>query len=153
METNSRVEKVELRLALVCYGGVSLAIYMHGVTKELHKLVRASRRFDELDDVDGPNPFSANGSVSDTEGTYFEALRSLAKAGRWLSVSIDIIAGTSAGGINGVVLAKAIARDASQEQLKRLWIDEGDLKKLLRAPRVGGLRGRAAMALAGSCLG
>ena len=37
----------ELRLALVCYGGVSLAIYMHGVTKELHKLVIASRRFDE----------------------------------------------------------------------------------------------------------
>ena len=25
----------ELRIALVCYGGVSLAIYMHGVTKEV----------------------------------------------------------------------------------------------------------------------
>jgi len=25
----------ELRLALVCYGGISLAVYMHGVTKEL----------------------------------------------------------------------------------------------------------------------
>lgn len=25
----------ELRLALVCYGGVSLAVYMHGVTKEI----------------------------------------------------------------------------------------------------------------------
>ena len=24
----------ELRLALVCYGGVSLAVYMHGTTKE-----------------------------------------------------------------------------------------------------------------------
>ncbi len=32
----------ELRLAVVCYGGVSLAIYMHGITKEIHKLVRAS---------------------------------------------------------------------------------------------------------------
>ena len=31
----------ELRLALVCYGGVSLAIYMHGITKELEKLARA----------------------------------------------------------------------------------------------------------------
>jgi hypothetical protein len=30
------------RLALVCYGGVSLAIYMHGITKELEKLTRAS---------------------------------------------------------------------------------------------------------------
>ena len=37
----------ELRLALVCYGGVSLAIYMHGITKELEKLVRASARFVE----------------------------------------------------------------------------------------------------------
>ena len=35
----------ELRLALVCYGGVSLAIWMHGVTKELFKLVRASEAY------------------------------------------------------------------------------------------------------------
>ena len=143
----SRRNATELRLALVCYGGVSLAIYMHGVTKELHKLVRASRAFDELDDIDGPNPFTASGAKPDTEAAYFEALRSLARAGRRLSVSIDIIAGTSAGGINGVVLAKALARDAQQEQLKRLWIDAGDLKKLLRAP-VGGLRTRAFLAFA-----
>ena len=136
METSSSTKAAELRLALVCYGGVSLAIYMHGVTKELHKLVRASRSFDELDDLDGPNPFTSDSATPDTEAAYFEALRSLAKAGRRLSVSIDIIAGTSAGGINGVVLAKAIARDANQEQLKRLWIDEGDLKKLLRAPGI-----------------
>ncbi|MGH9199167.1 MAG: hypothetical protein ACRD1T_25980, partial [Acidimicrobiia bacterium] len=35
----------EIRLALVCYGGVSLAIYMHGVTKEIHKLLLASLAF------------------------------------------------------------------------------------------------------------
>ena len=35
----------ELRIALVCYGGVSLAVYMHGVTKELWKLARASRAY------------------------------------------------------------------------------------------------------------
>ena len=142
------MKAAELRLALVCYGGVSLAIYMHGVTKELHKLVRASRSFDELDELDGPNPFATGAGQPDTEAAYFEALRSMAKAGRRLSVSIDIIAGTSAGGINGVVLAKAVARDTTQEQLKRLWIDEGDLKKLLRAPRIGGLRTRAVLAVA-----
>jgi patatin-related protein len=141
----------ELRLALVCYGGVSLAVYMHGVTKELHKLVRASRRFDEVDDLDAPNPFSDNTHAksdidSDSEAAYFEALRSMAKAGRRLSVTIDIVSGTSAGGINGVVLAKALARDATQEQLKRLWIDEGDLKTLLRAPAIGGVRTRAVLA-------
>jgi len=37
----------ELRIALVCYGGVSLAVYMHGVTKELWKLARASRDYHE----------------------------------------------------------------------------------------------------------
>jgi hypothetical protein len=31
----------ELRLALVCYGGVSLAVYMHGITKEVWHLARA----------------------------------------------------------------------------------------------------------------
>ena len=32
----------ELRIALVCFGGVSLAVYMHGISKEILKLVRAS---------------------------------------------------------------------------------------------------------------
>jgi hypothetical protein len=31
---------------VVCYGGVSLAIYMHGTTKELHRLVKASALLD-----------------------------------------------------------------------------------------------------------
>ena len=35
----------ELRIALICYGGISLAVYMHGVTKEIWKLARASRDF------------------------------------------------------------------------------------------------------------
>ena len=148
MEPKFTDSATELRLALVCYGGVSLAIYMHGMTKELHKLVRASRAFDGLADIDGPNPFTADGATIDTEAAYFEALRSLAKGGRRFSVSIDIIAGTSAGGINGVVLAKALARNAQQEQLKRLWIEEGDLKKLLRAPAIGGVRLRAVIAFA-----
>jgi hypothetical protein len=34
----------ELRLAVVFYGGVSLAIYIHGVAQELFNLVRAKRQ-------------------------------------------------------------------------------------------------------------
>ncbi|WP_426566441.1 patatin-like protein [Angustibacter sp. McL0619] len=135
----------ELRLALVCYGGVSLAIYMHGVAKELHKLVVASRRFDELG-AEGVNPFDER---VDSEHAYFEALRDLSGDGRVMSVNVDIIAGTSAGGINGVCLAKVLARNGSQDALKRLWIDEGDLKKLLKAPPVLGWRTRAALAVGG----
>ena len=37
----------ELRLAVVLYGGASLAIYMHGTTKELHRLVKASALEDQ----------------------------------------------------------------------------------------------------------
>ncbi len=132
----------ELRLALVCYGGVSLAIYMHGVAKELHKLVVASRRFDEL----GPaadNPFDP---ATQSEHAYFEALGDLAREQTLLSVNVDIVAGTSAGGINGVCLAKVLARNGSQDALKRLWIDEGDLTKLLHAPPVLGWRTRAVLA-------
>ncbi len=134
----------ELRLALVCYGGVSLAIYMHGVVKELHKLVVASRRFDEL----GPaaaNPFDP---ATETEHAYFEALGDLAREQTLLSVNVDVVAGTSAGGINGVCLAKVLARNGSQEALKRLWIDEGDLSKLLHAPPLLGWRTRAVLAAA-----
>ena len=36
----------ELRLGLVCYGGSSLAIYMHGVTKEVQRLVKGSALLD-----------------------------------------------------------------------------------------------------------
>jgi patatin-related protein len=131
----------ELRIALVCYGGVSLAVYMHGVTKELHKLVRASRAFDEDPST---NPFPSEGS---TEHSYFETLSDLAQHSRRLSVAIDIISGTSAGGINGVFLAKALVIDAEQEELKRLWIDEGDLRKLLRTKVPGGLRTKAFFAI------
>ena len=35
----------ELRIALVCYGGISLAVYMHGITKEVWRLARASRAY------------------------------------------------------------------------------------------------------------
>ncbi len=135
---------IEFRLALVCYGGVSLAVYMHGVTKELHKLVRASRRFDEVRDLGERNPYGDD----ETESAYFEALRELARAGRRLSVTVDVIAGTSAGGINGVVLGKVLALDGGQDGLRQLWIEEGDLRRLLRSLPVGGVRTRALLAAA-----
>ena len=56
-ETQARTGEAELRLALVCYGGVYLAVYMHGVTKELHKLVVAARRLEDVADVDANTAF------------------------------------------------------------------------------------------------
>jgi patatin-related protein len=126
----------ELRLALVCYGGVSLAIYMHGITKELEKLARASA---QLIDGDDANPFPADR----TERAYFDALqRKAADDGFHTRVVIDIISGTSAGGINGVCLAKALALDAPQDGLRDLWLTKGAILKLLaRWPKLPPLAG------------
>lgn len=118
----------ELRLALVCYGGVSLAIYMHGITKELEKLVRASDRLVSLP-PGSPNPFGP----AESESAYFEALRQKAERdGGRTRVVVDVVSGTSAGGINGVCLAKAVARDLPQDALRDVWLRKASILKLLR---------------------
>ena len=129
----------ELRLGLVCYGGVSLAIYMHGVTKELFKLMRAARAFDsayETSDFDPGNWFTGKSEVQDapnydSEPAYFNALAALAGHGAPLTVVLDVIAGTSAGGINGVCLARGLAEGRSLNGFRKLWLDEGDMEDLL----------------------
>jgi patatin-related protein len=111
----------ELRLALVCYGGISLAVYMHGVTKELWHLARASRA-----DHDGEAP--STGVVS----AYRALLNEItAHANTRLRVFADIIAGASAGGINGVFLARAIVSGESLEPLTDLWLSRADVEVLL----------------------
>ena len=129
----------EVRLGLVCYGGVSLAIYMHGQTKELFKLVRAARAVDrarEDGDFD-PDMYFRKGAAPgdspeyDSEPAYFAALKALADAGKPVTVAVDIISGTSAGGINGVCLARALAGGRSLDGIRQLWLDEGDMEDLL----------------------
>jgi patatin-related protein len=124
----------ELRLALVCYGGVSLAIYMHGVTRELHKLIRASAAYDR---DQTKHTFAPDSS----EAVYWDVLRRIdqdgvgaALKGTRLRVVVDIIAGTSAGGINGICLGKALALNCSQDALRDLWFDRGDIAKLVAGP-------------------
>ena len=124
---------LELRLALVCYGGVSLAIWMHGVTLELQKLVAASERRDAADDP-SDNPYEPH----QTEHAYWDALSRREGSGDdavRTRVVIDIVAGTSAGGINGIVLAKALAHNLDQAPVTDVWLDEGDLGKLM-GPRL-----------------
>lgn len=48
---------------------------------------------------------------------------------------VDILSGTSAGGINAIYLAKAFANDQQIDQLKDLWINEGDIALLLNDKR------------------
>jgi patatin-related protein len=119
----------ELRLAVVCYGGSSLAVYMHGVTKEIHRLVRGSL-------LDSPKTGAGSGTAS--ERVYGRLLHELAERHRErlrTRVVVDVIAGTSAGGINGICLAKALAHNLSQDELRNLWFEHGDIDGLLAAPR------------------
>ena len=85
MNENSSYEK-ELRIGLILYGGVSLAIYIYGVVYEFLRLVRQEDAYGELTKAVGVKP------------------------------TIDVISGSSAGGINGLFLAKALASGADLSQ-------------------------------------
>jgi patatin-related protein len=111
----------ELRIALVCYGGVSLAVYMHGVTKELWKLARASRAH-----------HGGQAEPGGTEAVYLRLLERIEGHHKLrLRVLPDIVAGASAGGINGVFLAQAIHSGQSLEPLTELWLGRADVDVLL----------------------
>jgi patatin-related protein len=130
------LQEKELRIALVCFGGVSLAVYMHGISKEVLKLIRASRALHAITDRQqrlGAAFFDAydwNDPEFDTEPIYFELLREIGRSIE-LRVIVDIIAGASAGGINGTMLARAISHDLRMGKLRDLWLDNADVTELL----------------------
>jgi patatin-related protein len=132
-----RVKEKELRLALVCYGGVSLAVYMHGITKEILKLVRASRDYHTYANRNDPNIGYADverprGEPADTEKAYFELMRQIGRK-LDLRIVVDIIAGASAGGINGIILARALAHDLKIDPLRDFWLKYSDVRELMPA--------------------
>jgi patatin-related protein len=113
------IPEKELRLSLVCYGGVSLAIYMHGVTKELWKLLKASEAQKCGRALEG-----------DSEPVWRDFLAAIAQHVD-LAVMCDILAGASAGGINTVLLSDAITLGHDLEPLTDMWLGEADVEKLL----------------------
>jgi patatin-related protein len=130
------MRETELRLAIVLTGGVSLAVFMHGVSRELLKLVRASKIYHAL-----PDPRARlNASYatlnddpareSDTEHVYFDLLKAIAPATD-LRVLIDVIAGASAGGVNGVMLARALAHDQPLDDHRAMWLEHADAIDLM----------------------
>ncbi|HET7443087.1 MAG TPA: DUF3376 domain-containing protein [Solirubrobacterales bacterium] len=106
-------EKEELRLALALNGGVSLAVWMGGCAVELDR----ARRADDEEDAGAP---------------IYEALCEC--FGR--RVVIDILTGTSAGGINGALLGAAIATRGKLDAdlVRNSWIELGDLGQILQDP-------------------
>jgi predicted acylesterase/phospholipase RssA len=87
------------------YGGVSLAIYTYGVARELAD------------------------AVQDRCATY-RALKALLAS----DIVVDIVSGTSAGGVNAVLLGRALATGGSMAPCAELWREKADLLALLQEP-------------------
>ncbi|AOR30354.1 hypothetical protein BFF78_04155 [Streptomyces fodineus] len=113
-DTSTQLTPVELRLAAVFTGGVSLAVWMGGVAREMNLLTQA-----HANATDG-------GQVRAKYRELLELLR--------LDVRLDVLSGTSAGGINAACLGLANARGSDLGGLRDLWLDEGALGGLLRSP-------------------
>ncbi|HTP97328.1 MAG TPA: patatin-like protein [Burkholderiales bacterium] len=94
----------EIRIGLVMYGGISLAIYINGVAREFYRAVRG------------------------------ESVYRLIKALTDSDIVVDIVSGTSAGGINGVLLGYALSNKADFATTAGLWRQVADIGALVRDP-------------------
>ncbi|MDT7605489.1 MAG: hypothetical protein QOF61_3486, partial [Acidobacteriota bacterium] len=111
----------EVRFAVVMYGGLSLCIYMNGVAQEMLNLVRATAPAGDAP-PGGRLRARAKSDLRGTELVYRKLGQMLQRGKPTKPLSeidaepdspiltrfiVDVISGTSAGGINGVFLAKA----------------------------------------------
>src|SRR5262249_58469231 len=112
---------------------------MHGVIKEILKLARASKAYPPTGNprrrqagtfasLNGPD-----GRERDTEEAYLTLLKRIGDK-LDLRVIVDSVAGASAGGISGIILARALAHDLSIDHLRNMWFEEADVLRLL-APK------------------
>ncbi len=131
----------EVRFAVVMYGGVSLAIYINGVAQELLRLVRATAENGKGKALLTDEELSGSERVyrklsyllaQEPEDDLSEARTNGDHSGpiptRFV---VDTITGASAGGINGIFLAKALVRGQEIDRLQELWVREGAIEKLL----------------------
>jgi len=148
----------EVRFGVVMYGGVSLTLYINGVANELYEMAWSTPRQPRLPApvpalprtrqvyeklswlvADGPlrrwatKRLVDDGALPPLAELQAEAARrsALGQVPAQARLVVDVISGTSAGGINGIFLAKALANGQRFDVLKQLWVDEGDIGKLL----------------------
>ena len=108
----------EVRLGLALNGGVSLAIWIGGVVDEFLRAVSAGQEHPEA------------------QPEWVDLCHELD-----VVVEIDVVVGTSAGGLNGAFLATGLANGAPNlVALQNLWIEVGDFAQLLQPPRTAGIR-------------
>ncbi|GAB3062502.1 hypothetical protein GCM10027053_26210 [Intrasporangium mesophilum] len=134
----------EIRFALVMNGGVSLAVWIAGVTHEIDLIRRAS-----TDGLPGPRAHDEK-----VHAMWRNLLRPA--KGRQHRLVVDVLAGTSAGGLNSVMLANVIAHngtldpvpdphdvdpvvppDAEGPWLREVWCSLGGLRQGNLLPKPG----------------
>lgn len=123
----------ETRIALVMNGGISLAVWMGGVTHELDLIRRASASLDnDVPLAADDDPWRPDDVL---EREVYTAWKGLCKT-LDCTLKIDVVAGSSAGGLNGTLLATSIAAGAHLPGLREVWGELAALErtKLLRKP-------------------
>ena len=97
----------ETRIGLVLYGGVSLAVYINGVSQEFYHAVQ------------GNGVYRLIKELTDSE------------------IVLDIVSGSSAGGVNGILLAYALCNGKDFTRCSDLWRNAADIRRLVRPPSHG----------------
>src|ERR1700712_3117211 len=106
----------EVRFAFALNGGVSLAIWIGGVGDEVLRFIDGGRR-------------AANGEHDDAN-PYIALCREFD-----VLPKVDVLTGSSAGGLNAAFLGCAIAHGSPNlEPIRQLWLDHGSFEGLLRSP-------------------
>jgi patatin-related protein len=132
----------EVRIGLVMYGGVSLAIYINGIAQELLRMVRATAEdptqrgrllFPEVTGTEKVYRKIAQilGEEKSAGADCKAVLAGIDREPIHARFVVDILSGTSAGGINAIFLGKALTKDQSLAGLKKLWVTEGDIELLI----------------------
>lgn len=106
----------EVRLAFAFNGGVSLAIWIGGVTDEVLRCINGGR-------------LAAEGDLDRAAGNPYTAI--CAELG--IVPKADVLTGTSAGGLNAAFLATAISHGCTDlEAIRRLWLEHGSFDLMMR---------------------
>ncbi|GAA2811543.1 patatin-like protein [Saccharopolyspora taberi] len=98
----------ELRLALAMRGGASMAVWIGGAVAEINHLRSALAE-------PQPHPWAA-----------------LAGLAGYDSVSVDVLAGASAGGLNATLLSASLVYGMPFDRMRRMWIQLADLEAMAR---------------------
>jgi predicted acylesterase/phospholipase RssA len=114
----------ELRLALAMRGGVSLAVWMGGACAETDAVRRSTPAEDQ------PLAEGSGGGLDASARDFWGRVVNLAG---YNAVRIDVLSGTSAGGINGVLLATGAKYGICFDGYRDTWLRIGALEKLIRS--------------------